>query len=105
MEDAFAHHVWATLRLVDTCGALSPQQLETTVPGTYGSILETLRHCIESDARDLFIASADRTSLIDADDMNLSELRTAMESHGPRLVAASSPGPRSGCGPPRGRRG
>ncbi len=90
MEDAFAHHVWATLRLVDTCGALSPQQLETTVPGTYGSILETLRHCIGSDARDLFIASGNRTSLIDADDMNLSELRTAMESHGPawsRLIA------------------
>jgi uncharacterized damage-inducible protein DinB len=90
MEDAFAHHVWATLRLVDACLALSPQQLETTVPGTYGSILDTLRHLIGSDAWDLFVATGDRASLIDEGDMDLSELRAAMESHGPgwlRLVA------------------
>jgi uncharacterized damage-inducible protein DinB len=82
MEDAFAHHVWATLRLVDACLALSPQQLETTVPGTYGSILDTLRHCIGSDAWDLFVATGDRASIIEEDDMPLSELRAAMESHG-----------------------
>src|SRR5688572_29411416 len=90
MEDAFAHHVWATLRLVDACLALSPHQLETTVPGTYGSILDTLRHCIGSDAWDVFVATGDRTSLIAEDDMHLSELRAAMESHGPawsRLLA------------------
>src|SRR5947209_8671908 len=81
MEDAFAHHVWATLRLVDTCLALSPQQLEPAVPGTYGSILDTLRHLVGSDAWDLFVATGDRASLIDEDDMDLSELRSAMESH------------------------
>jgi uncharacterized damage-inducible protein DinB len=90
MEDAVAHHVWATLRLVDTCLALSPQHLETAVPGTYGSILDTLRHLIGSDAWDLFVATGDRASLIDEDDMPLSELRAAMDSHGPawsRLLA------------------
>ena len=76
--------------MVDTCLALSPLQLETTVPGTYGSILDTLRHCIGSDAWDLFVATGDRASLINEDDMHLSELRPAMESHGPawsRLLA------------------
>ena len=90
MEDAFEHHVWASLRLVDACLALSPQQLETTVPGTYGSILDTLRHCIGSDAWDLFVATGDRSSLIDEEGMHLPELRVAMESHGPgwsRLLA------------------
>ena len=90
MEDAFAHHVWATLRLVDTCLALSPEQLETTVPGTYGSILDTLRHFIGSDAWDLCVATGDRASLIEEGDMSLSELRAATESHGPawsRLLA------------------
>jgi uncharacterized damage-inducible protein DinB len=90
MEDAFAHHVWATLRLVDACTGLDPEQLETAVPGTYGSILDTLRHCIGSDAWDLFVATGDRASVIDEDDMDLSELRAAMESHGPawsRLLA------------------
>jgi len=90
MEDAFAHHVWATLRLVDTCLALNPPQLDTAVPGTYGSIFDTLRHFIGSDAWDLFVATSDRASLIDEDEMDLSELRAAMESHGPawsRLLA------------------
>jgi uncharacterized damage-inducible protein DinB len=90
LEDAFAHHVWATLRLVDTCLALNKQQLETAVPGTYGSILDTLRHLIGSDAWDLFVATGDRASLVDEDDMHLPELRAAMESHGPawsRLLA------------------
>lgn len=39
LDDAFAHHVWATLRVLDTCVGLSPEQRETTVPGTYGSIM------------------------------------------------------------------
>ena len=43
LQDAFGHHVWATLRLIDACLALTPDQLEMTVPGTYGSILATMR--------------------------------------------------------------
>jgi uncharacterized damage-inducible protein DinB len=68
--------------LLDVCRGLGPEQLETAVPGTYGSILDTLRHFIGSDAWDLFVATGDRASLIDEDDMHLSELRAAMESHG-----------------------
>jgi uncharacterized damage-inducible protein DinB len=82
IADAFAHHVWATLRLIDACLALSPEQLGTAVPGTYGSILETIRHVIGSDAFDLFVASGERTPMIDADRMGLPELRAAMESNG-----------------------
>jgi len=82
MEDAFAHHVWATLRLIDVCTALSPQQLETAVPGTYGSILETQRHLVGADASYLFVSSGGRTPAIDEDHMDLAELRTVMEGHG-----------------------
>jgi len=82
MEDAFAHHVWATLRLVDTCLLLSSEQLETPVLGTYGSILETVRHLVGADASYLFTMTGGRTSLIDEDRMDLPELRAAMEGHG-----------------------
>jgi len=82
MEDAFAHHVWATLRLIDVCTALSPQQLETAVPGTYGSILETQRHLVGADASYLLVSSGGRTPAIDEDHMDLAELRTVMEGHG-----------------------
>ena len=50
MNDAFGHHVWATLRLLDACDPLSPEQLSSAVPGTYGSILDTMRHLVGSDA-------------------------------------------------------
>jgi uncharacterized damage-inducible protein DinB len=82
VEDAFGHHVWATLRLVDECLALSPPQLETAVPGTYGSILDTARHLIGADASYLFATTGERSHLIDEDHMDLTELRAAMEGHG-----------------------
>jgi uncharacterized damage-inducible protein DinB len=82
LGDAFAHHVWATLRVVDTCLALSPEQLATAVPGTYGSILDTTRHLVGADSRYLFDTSGGRTAPIDEDHMDLPELRATMEGHG-----------------------
>ena len=83
LADAFGHHVWATLRLIDTCLTLSPEQLETAVPGTYGSILETMRHIVGADASYLFALMGGRRPLIDEDQMDLPELRTAMEADDP----------------------
>jgi uncharacterized damage-inducible protein DinB len=82
MDNAFRHHVWATLRLLDECSVLSPEQLETAVPGTYGSILDTARHTVGADASYLFVLSGGRVALIDEDTMDLPELRATMESHG-----------------------
>jgi uncharacterized damage-inducible protein DinB len=82
LTDAFDHHVWASLQVVDACLALSPEQLTTAVPGTYGSILDTARHLVGSDAWYLFRMSGERTPLIDEDQMDLPELRTAMERNG-----------------------
>jgi uncharacterized damage-inducible protein DinB len=82
LDDAFGHHVWATLRVLDVCLTLSPEQLETGVPGTYGSILETMRHLVGADASYLFSLTGGRTAPIDEDHMDLSELRAAMEADG-----------------------
>ena len=82
MADAFAHHVWATLRVIDECLALNPEQLETAVPGTYGSILDTVRHTVGADSSYLFVLSGGLTPLIDEDHMELPELRAVIESHG-----------------------
>ncbi len=60
LEVAFAHHVWATLRVVDACLDLSAEELETNVTGTRGPILDTVRHVVESDAFDLFTLTGDR---------------------------------------------
>ena len=78
LDDAFAHHVWATVRLIDACSELSEEQLQTSLPGTYGSILDTLRHLVASDAGYLNRLSDRRHPRIEEADMRLSELRSVM---------------------------
>ena len=101
LADAFAHHVWATLRVVDACLALGPEQLETAVPGTYGSILQTVRHLVGADAWYLSTMMADDARLIDDEGMSIPELRAVMEGHGaawsrPRQLHLVPQGARAG---------
>jgi uncharacterized damage-inducible protein DinB len=82
LEAAFAHHVWATSRVIDSCLVLSDEDLETSVPGTRGPLLETLRHLVLSDAFDLFTLTGDRAFFIDDEDLSLSEARDVMARNG-----------------------
>jgi uncharacterized damage-inducible protein DinB len=82
LDDAFAHHVWATLRLIDACGALSPAQLDSAVPATDRSILNTLRHLVGSDFFDLTVARGGSGSFLKEGQMNLAKLRDAMRDYG-----------------------
>jgi uncharacterized damage-inducible protein DinB len=82
MGDAFGHHVWATLRVIDACAELEPGQADTAVPGTYGSIIETLRHLVAADAGYLFALTGGRIRLAETEGMDLSALRAEMEGHG-----------------------
>ena len=50
LTDAFEHHLWANERILDACAALTEEQLATPVPGTYGPIIDTLRHLIQADS-------------------------------------------------------
>jgi uncharacterized damage-inducible protein DinB len=87
LADAFEHHVWATQRLVDACLALQPNQLETTVPGTYGSIIDTMRHLVGADCGYLFALTGGRTREIEEDQLDLAGLRVAMDANGPEWAA------------------
>ena len=82
LEDAFGHHVWATIRLIDACLALDEGQLNTTVIGTFGSIIDTMRHLVGADAAYLYVLTAGRVSQIDEESMGLPALRDAMTRHG-----------------------
>jgi uncharacterized damage-inducible protein DinB len=42
---------WANLHLIDACLNLTPEQLASSAPGTYGSIYNTLVHIIQAEAR------------------------------------------------------
>jgi len=69
--------------------------LVAAVPGTYGSILETMRHLVGADSSYLFSMTGGRTPLIDEDRMDLRELRAAMERNGAAWssVLAQDPDP------------
>jgi uncharacterized damage-inducible protein DinB len=43
------HKTWATLRLIDYCKSLAEEHLDATIPGTYGTIRDTLRHMVGAD--------------------------------------------------------
>jgi uncharacterized damage-inducible protein DinB len=50
LDDAFRHNAWATVRLIDLCSGLTPEQLAMGTPGTFGTIPETVRHIVSSDS-------------------------------------------------------
>lgn len=81
LDDAFGHHVWATIRLLDRCLELAPEQLETVAQGTYGSILDTMRHLVGADASYLHVTSRGRSPAIDEEAMDLAALREVMAGH------------------------
>ena len=80
LADAFGHHVWATIRLLDACADLDGAQLATTVPGTYGSIIDTLRHVVGGDVfyLDVFLGKAEPFNEAESD---IPTLRAVMEAH------------------------
>ncbi len=49
LPDFFTYNLWANLRLLDACARLSNAQLDATMPGTFGSVRETLMHLFTSE--------------------------------------------------------
>jgi len=82
LTDAFGHHVWATVRVLDACAALDEEQLSTSVPGTYGSILDTLRHLVGADVFYLEVLSG-RKQPFDEPASDIPILRAVIEANGP----------------------
>ncbi|MBA2275893.1 MAG: DinB family protein [Chloroflexi bacterium] len=95
LDDAFAHHIWATERLLDECASLSPEQLTTPAPGTYGSILDTFRHLVSADCWYLTFFREEPQRIHEGSEASLDELRPAITSNGKswmRLLASKLDG-------------
>ena len=48
-RDLAGHHGWATTTLLAYCQGLDDATLNATAPGVFGTIIETLRHLIDSE--------------------------------------------------------
>ena len=79
LADAFDHHVWATLVVLDLLAPLTEDQLATIVPGTYGTILDTARHLVGSDRWYLFTLTEGAVDEIEESTMDVAALRATME--------------------------
>lgn len=44
LSTLFRHHLWANQTLFEVCAGLTDEQLDASVPGTYGTIRSTLEH-------------------------------------------------------------
>ncbi len=54
VHDLVAHNTWATSQVLEYCRELDETTLNATAPGTYGTIIETLRHLIDAEASYVF---------------------------------------------------
>ena len=96
LTDAFRHHIWATEVILATCADLTEEQLNAPSPGTYGPIIDTLRHIVQADSFYLRIFTDGRVPEIDGDaKLTLAELRAAFADYGAEYDAllAANPDP------------
>jgi uncharacterized damage-inducible protein DinB len=92
LDDAMAHHVWATEHLIDLCRDLPPESLSAPCPGTYGSILDTLRHLARSDCFFLTFFREDPPRIADGAEPDLDELRAVITANGADWMAVLAGG-------------
>lgn len=50
LHDLTKHNAWATTQVLTYCRELDEETLNATVPGTYGTIIETVRHIVSSES-------------------------------------------------------
>ena len=81
-DDAMAHHVWATEQLIDACNVLTPDQLSTPAPGTYGSIIDTFRHLVSTDCWYLTFFGDQPQRIEAGSEAGLDQLRSAITLNG-----------------------
>jgi uncharacterized damage-inducible protein DinB len=88
LADLFRHNLWANLRLLDACEALSDGHLDTTIDGTFGSIRTTLTHLAGSE--ESYIARLTGAQFDDAiragEVLGLADLRAHLRRSGEGLI-------------------
>jgi uncharacterized damage-inducible protein DinB len=90
LAEVFRHNLWANLTLLDLCATLPDEVLEMNVPGTYGTIRETLLHLVGAEERYLaaLIAGPERRNpTLEQTAPNLATLREHARQSSEGLIA------------------
>ena len=90
--EAFRYNKWANLHLLDVCAKLSPEQLQLTAPGTYGTIAATFLHLVSAEQRYLRrLTPGTKLDINERDPMppSLAKLREHAVRSGDQLIEAA----------------
>ena len=84
--ELYRHKTWATLRLIEHCQGLDDEHLDATLPGTFGTIRDTLRHLVNSEEGYLAILTGEQRLSEPVPDgpVPLAELAQRIRRLGPR---------------------
>lgn len=87
----FRHHLWANLRLLDACRTLTTEQLDASIPGSFGSIAVTWQHIVQSE-QSYFSRISTGQPLIKAEDapMTMDEMADSLRTTGTGLIEWSA---------------
>ena len=100
--ELYRHKTWATLRLIEHCQGLDDEHLDATIPGTFGTIRDTLHHLVRAEEGYFWTAAGERLSepLPDVGEgqgpVPLGELAERIRRLGPRweILAQDADAPR-----------
>ena len=86
--ELFRHKTWATLELIALCKTLPDDVLEAAMPGTYGSVRETLRHLVASEEGYFWTVTGEQIGQpLPLTPVPLEELEARVRRLGPRWEA------------------
>lgn len=80
----YRHKTWATLRLIEYCQGLGDEHLDATIPGTYGTIRNTLRHLVEAEESYFAVLTREPFHPLSDGPVPLDELAERIRRLGPR---------------------
>ncbi len=89
LVEFFKHNLWANLRLLDACSTLGDEHLSASVPGTYGSVGNTLVHIFGAEGR--YVSRITRGEVVrptpeSAGFPGIEELRSRAQASGNALI-------------------
>lgn len=92
LAELLHHHLWANLRLLDTCATLSDEQLDASAPGTFGTIRATLLHIVGAEQGYLIRLTGQQPErrLKRDDNPSIAELREHSRRTGEALLEAAA---------------
>jgi uncharacterized damage-inducible protein DinB len=88
----YSHNLWANLLLLEHCTRLTPEQLDARIPGSFGSIYETLQHFVTSEQSYFSRISTGKPygRPDDAPPMTMDEMAASLRATGQGLIEWAS---------------